>query len=56
MKCEICGKSVSDGTTLYRQNPKGEKGIWRCKEHISYIPPDVEDIVNILENTLKEIK
>ena len=54
MKCEICGKSVSDGTSLYRQNPKGEKGIWRCKEHVSCIPPDVVEIVDILENALKE--
>lgn len=34
MKCEICGKSPSDGkTTLLRQNPKGEAGIWRCEQH-----------------------
>ena len=34
MKCEICGKSPSNGTTaLFRQNAKGEIGIWRCEEH-----------------------
>ena len=34
MKCEICGKSPSDGTTtVFRQNAKGETGIWRCEEH-----------------------
>ena len=34
MKCEICGKSPSDGkTTLIRQNAKGQPGVWRCEEH-----------------------
>ena len=54
MKCEICGKSSTDGATLYRQNPKGETGTWRCKAHVSYIPTDVVEIVDILENALKE--
>ena len=33
MKCEICGIGSMQGVTLYRRNPKGETGIWRCAEH-----------------------
>lgn len=35
MKCEICGKGPQDGTTIYRANEKGVKGIWRCARHPS---------------------
>lgn len=36
MKCEICGKTAmvppeGDGVALFRVNPVGEKGIWRCE-------------------------
>jgi hypothetical protein len=30
MKCEICNRGVPDGVDLYRVNPKGIEGIWRC--------------------------
>lgn len=42
MVCEVCGRSPAGGTTLYRQNPKGEPGIWACGEHnIAVVHPDV---------------
>lgn len=31
MKCEICGNTPDNGATLFRQNPKGVTGIWRCE-------------------------
>lgn len=39
MKCEICNLGPSDGVTVFRQNPKGEKGIWRCGDHTTTAPP-----------------
>lgn len=28
-----CDRSPANGDALYRVNPKGEKGIFMCKEH-----------------------
>lgn len=33
MKCEICGKGITDGVNLSRANQFGVKGIWRCDKH-----------------------
>lgn len=33
MKCYICEKAPWEGFNLYRQNPKGEVGIWACAAH-----------------------
>lgn len=56
MNCEICNKGPLGevATTVYRVNPKGIKGIWRCAEHLTpkqraAIDPEVQDIVNIIE-------
>ena len=35
MQCEICGKGMREGVTLYRANEKGIKGIWRCEMHLN---------------------
>jgi hypothetical protein len=51
MICEICGAGPRDGVTVYRQNPKGEKGRWRCILHNqARISSDVLDIVEIIED------
>ena len=50
MKCEICGKGVLDGVTLYRQNELGVKGIWRCTEHNQQpVDKEVQELVDIIE-------
>lgn len=50
MKCEICGKGMEQGVTLFRVNELGVTGVWRCREHMEKQPdPIVEDIVNIIE-------
>jgi hypothetical protein len=54
IKCEICGKSPSDGTALFRVNKTGIKGVWRCREHLtnkqlSDIDPETARIVSIIE-------
>jgi hypothetical protein len=53
MKCEICGKTPADGvTTLLRQNPKGQIGVWRCEEHNKKsVPHDVAQVVAELQYT-----
>ncbi len=35
MKCEVCDKGPQEGVTIYRVNPKGVKGIWRCPLHLT---------------------
>lgn len=51
MKCEICGKGPQDGVTVFRQNPKGEKGIWHCAEHnAAKVDSEVVAVVEVLES------
>lgn len=52
MKCEICGKSPADGvTTLFRQNPLGEVGIWRCEQDNRVAAdPEVAQVVAELQH------
>lgn len=39
MKCEVCSASpaTDSSVALFRQNPKGEIGIWRC-QHCNNAP------------------
>jgi hypothetical protein len=47
----ICGKGMSEGLALFRQNPKGEMGIWACRAHsLEAIDPVVSEIVVAIEN------
>ena len=47
MHCYVCGRF---GVTLYRQNAKGQKGVWVCAEHnYKKVDPIVGEIVKILE-------
>lgn len=51
MRCMICNKGMNDGVTLFRQNPKGEEGIWACREHrFEPVAKEVEDIVDAIES------
>lgn len=43
-----------DGTTVYRVNEMGVRGIWRCKLHLTFdqeaaIDPEVKRITDIIE-------
>lgn len=48
-----CLRSVEAGYSLFRVNPKGEKGVWACRQHrwVSDQSPDPEldKIVDIVE-------
>jgi hypothetical protein len=49
--CEVCGRGMADGVSLFRQNPKGQKGVWRCREcNARPIDPEVNDIVSAIED------
>lgn len=53
MKCEGCGKSPP-AVSVFRVNPKGEEGIWRCAacltpDQRANIDPEVFSLVQIIE-------
>lgn len=51
LKCHICGLGVEDGVTVYRQNRKGQPGIWACQTHNMHrVNPDVKAIVDAVED------
>ena len=51
MKCEICNLGPEEGVTIYRQNPLGEKGIWRCQQHsrAAALDPETQNLVRVIE-------
>jgi hypothetical protein len=55
MKCEICQRNVPvDGVTLFRVNQTGQKGVWRCKAHLTakqrvVIDPVLKRVVKMIE-------
>lgn len=50
--CEICGRTVQQGYTLYRQNATGVTGIWRCAAHNKKpVEQDVKEIVDAVETS-----
>jgi hypothetical protein len=49
MVCAFCGDDAQIGVPLFRQNPKGQRGIWACKEHSrAPIDPMVEQITSCI--------
>ena len=49
MKCLVCGKTPADGVNLYRQNPKGQLGIWACYRHSKPVEDELVSMVGILQ-------
>lgn len=50
MNCEKCGKGMKDGVTLYRQNPKGETGVWRCSAcNRTPVDPETAELIVVIE-------
>jgi hypothetical protein len=49
MKCFNCLKSPADGTNLYRQNAKGEIGIWACAAHSIPVEDELVKLVAALQ-------
>ncbi len=40
--CEVCNHQEGPDFRVYRVNPKGETGRFRCLKDYDYIPPKVE--------------
>lgn len=49
MRCYECGKGMAEGVSLFRQNPKGEAGIWACEQHSEPIDEEVLKVSKIIE-------
>ena len=55
MKCEIEGcLAAKAGLTLWRVNPKGQPGIWRCSKHLTLdqrraLDPELVRLTSIIE-------
>lgn len=50
MNCISCNVNVNE-KPLFRVNPKGEKGIWKCEDCIdNKIDSAVKDIVDVINN------
>jgi hypothetical protein len=44
-----------NGISVFRQNPKGQKGIWRCEAHLDKQPdPEVYELVSALESAQRK--
>lgn len=58
MKCDKCGISMMDDP-LYRINPKGEDGIFRCescmKKFGQTVDKDLKKIVDTIYNDNKKV-
>lgn len=56
MRCETCDKGPPDGVDLYRINPKGLAGRWRCIEHMPSPPdPDLRHIVETVSQSQPDV-
>lgn len=56
MKCWWCGKGPIEGVSVYRQNQKGQKGVWACSVHNAVeLPEDVKTITEAVEGKLQSL-
>lgn len=57
MNCEICHKEPQkDGIAIFRVNPLGEIGIWRCwqcltPEQRGEVDPETKRITDVIQGT-----
>jgi len=50
VSCEKCGKGLREGIALFRQNPKGEIGVWRCAAcNTKPIDSEVMEIIQLMK-------
>lgn len=54
MKCHICGKSPAQGHNLYRQNPKGQPGVFACAQHSKPVDDELVRVVAAIQQTPKD--
>lgn len=56
MKCHVCGKAPWQGFNLYRQNAKGQPGVWACAAHSKPVDDDLVNLVGQLQKANTESK
>jgi hypothetical protein len=52
LRCEVpgCGRGCANGHTLHRVNPTGQKGVWRCRDHLPHAQEaEIDPLTRILE-------
>jgi hypothetical protein len=54
MKCHVCGKTAAQGFNLYRQNAKGQPGIFACAAHSKPVDDELVQIVASLQKQQQE--
>ncbi len=57
MRCEICRLGPArHNVTVYRINPVGETGRWRCLQHLGAhkVDPETRELVEVLEAPAQE--
>ena len=55
MKWLTCGARASQGVNLYRQNERGEVGIWACAPHSKPVDDELVRVVAAVQK-LQELK
>ena len=49
-RCHVCGQGPEEGVSTYRQNEKGQPGIFACMTHTRVdVDPVVERLVAAIE-------
>lgn len=54
MKCYKCEKTPTQGFNLYRQNQKGEVGVWACAEHSKPVDDDLVNVVGAIQKSMRQ--
>lgn len=53
--CIYCGARTQDGAILYRQNPKGQPGIFACENcRVAPVDPEVELVAKAIQEGQKK--
>lgn len=56
MKCSVCGSGpMTDGASIFRNGPFGEKTDWRCERHLpkEKRKPEVMELVATIESVFE---
>lgn len=49
IKCHVCGQGPEDGVSVFRQNAKGEPGVFACDKHSKPTDPATLRVVSAIE-------
>jgi hypothetical protein len=50
MKCIHCKRGLAEGVALFRQNPKGEVGVWACGDcNMTPVDQEIMDVIEAVQ-------